>query len=306
MTDGLHDAGQLRAALAVWRKAGVTNAAESIGLTQPAVSRLVAALEARLGFKLFLRERKRLVVSEQGAVFLAEAEAALGGLARLSELAAELRRGQSGLLRVAAVSALAHGLAPRSLAALRGVYPDLAIEMEECDRRRQVEGLHSRHFDVGLLALPSAAPRLRVDMIIEGDAVVLLPSDHPLAAREALDPAALAGESFVRLREMRLLQSLVDSAFDRVGVVRSTSVTVDSTPLMIASVAGRLGLAITHRMATFALPQGVVARSFTPRLSFGYAAVTRSDEPMREVVAAFVAIARDVAAEGLGGALRRV
>jgi DNA-binding transcriptional LysR family regulator len=297
----LHDITQLRAAVAVWREGGVTSAAACVGLSQPAVSRLVAALEERIGFALFLRHRKRLAVTEPGAAFLIEAEAALGGLARLSELAGTLRLGQSGLLRVAAVSALAHGLAPRALAALRRTFPDLAIEMEECDRRQQVEGLQSRHFDVGLLALPSAAPGLRVDMIIEGDAVVLLPSDHRLATHDVLDPQTLAGERFVRLREMRLLQSLVDSAFDQVGLSRPISVTVDSTPLMIASVAGRLGLAITHRIATLALPHGVVARNFAPRLTFGYAAVTRGDEPVSGVVKTFIGLAREVAVQELGG-----
>jgi DNA-binding transcriptional LysR family regulator len=295
----LPDVGQLRAALAVWRDGSVTRAASRIGLTQPAVSRLVSALEEELGFLLFHRQNKRLLVSEQGQAFLLEAEAALGGLARLPKLSAELRRGHSGLLRIAAVSALAHGLAPRALAALKRDYPDLAVEVEECDRKAQSEGLMSRHLDVGLVALPSSAPGLRVEMIAEADAVCLLPADHPLASRHELDPMALAGEKFVRLNEVRLLQSLVDSAFDRVGLTRPVSVLVNSTPLMIAFVANGLGLAITHRMSTFVLPRGVVARTFVPTQSFGYAALTRAADAPNPIVAAFIAHARVIAADWL-------
>ncbi len=299
MTERLQDIGQLRAAVAVWREGGVTRAATRIGLTQPAVSRLVAALEDTLGFALFVRERKRLTVSESGAAFLIEAEAALGGLARLTSLASELRLGHGGLLRIAAVSALAHGLAPRTLAALRQVYPDLSLEVEECDRAEQVKGLISRHFDVGLVALPSASPGMNVDMIVEADAVVLLPATHRLARQAELTPATLSGETFIRLNEMRLLQSLVDSAFDRVGLTRPTSVVVDSTPLMIAFVAGGLGLAITHRMSTFVLPKGVVARRFAPQLSFGYAALTRADDVRSRVITTFLELARTIAIEAL-------
>jgi DNA-binding transcriptional LysR family regulator len=295
----LPDVTQLRAALAVWREGGVTRAAEQIGLTQPAVSRLVAALEADLGFALFQRDNRRLAVTEQGVSFLREAEASLGGLGRLSELAAELRRGRSGLLRIAAVSALAHGLAPRTLAAFKRSYPTLAVEVEEADRKAQIEGLLSRHLDVGLVALPASAPGLRVDMIAEGDAVCLLPENHPLAHLPMLNPRQLAGEPFIRLNELRLLQSLVDSAFDRAGLTRPVSVLVNSTTLMISFVAQGLGLAITHRMSTFTLPRGVVARTFAPGLSFGYAALTREGDPPNERISRFIVLARETAASAL-------
>jgi len=294
MADRIPDTSQLRAALTVWHLGGVTRAAEEIGLTQPAVSRLVAALESDLGFQLFTRDNRRLLVTEQGAAFLRQAESALGGMGRLSEWAAALRRGRSGFLRIAAVSALAHGLAPRALVAFKRDYPDLAVEVIEVDRKQQVEALASRRIDVGLVALPASAPGLRVEMIVEGEAVCLLPENHPLAASEMLDPPALAGQSFIRLNEPRLLQSMVDAAFDRIGLVRHVSVAVNATPLMISFVAEGLGLAITHRMSTFVLPRGVVARPFRPTISFAYAALRRMDDPPNAFIDAYVARAREV------------
>ncbi|MDR3525334.1 MAG: LysR substrate-binding domain-containing protein [Acetobacteraceae bacterium] len=294
MAERIPDTAQLRAALAVWHLGGVTRAAEEIGLTQPAVSRLVAALESELGFQLFTRDNRRLMVTAPGAAFLQQAEAALGGLGRLREWAAALQRGRSGILRIAAVSALAHGLAPRALVAFKQDYPDLAVEVIEIDRRQQVEALASRRIDVGLVALPASAPGLRVEMIVEGEAVCLLPEQHPLAAAEMLDPPALAGQSFIRLNEPRLLQSMVDAAFDRIGLVRHVSVAVNATPLMISCVAEGLGLAITHRMSTFVLPRGVVARPFRPTISFAYAALRRMDDPPNAFIDAYVAQARAV------------
>lgn len=295
----LFEIGQLRAALAVWQEGGVTQAAQRIGLTQPAVSRLVTALEAELGFAIFNRQKRRLVISEQGNAFLTATESALGGVARLSDLATELRRGRSGLLRIAAVSALAHGLAPAALVILMQEFPNLSVEVEERDRTGQLEGLTSRHLDVGLIALPSGTPRLHVDMIVEADAVCLLPEGHALAVHDTLDPMLLHGHNFVRLAEMRLLQQLVDDAFDRLGQRRLSTVVVDSTPLMIAFVAGGMGLAITHRMSTFVLPKGVVARPFIPRLTFGYAALTRVGEQQSPEIIRFIALARSIAARML-------
>ncbi len=293
------DVTQLRAAIAVWRTGGVTPAAQVIGLTQPAVSRLITALEQEIDFAVFDRNRRRLVVTDRGASFLAEAEASLGSLARLSELAAELRRGERGLLRIAAVSVLAHGLAPRVLAALRTSFPNLVVEVEELDRAQQVEGLLSHHLDVGLVALPSEAPGLRAEMIAEGGAVCLLPAHHPMARHRVLTPALLANEPFVRLNEMRLMQQRVDDAFNRAGKSRLSSIAVNSTPLMIAFVAGGLGLAITHSLSTLSLPAGVVSRPFLPRLSFGYAALTRQTDKPSALQAQFVSLARRIAVEAL-------
>ena len=202
----LPDVAQLRAAVAVAAEGSVTRAGDRIGLTQPAVSRLIASLEQELGFALFHRTKRRLLLSEEGRTFLRYAEASLGSLGKLSELGCELKQGRSDFLRVGAVSALAYGLAPQIVAQLVTEQPGLSIDVEELDRAEQIEGILSHHLDVGLVALPFGSPGLRVDVIAEGDAVCLLPADHPLVARDYVDPAALRGERFVRLRDPRMLQ----------------------------------------------------------------------------------------------------
>jgi DNA-binding transcriptional LysR family regulator len=295
----LPDVSQLRAALAVWRDGGVTRAADRIGLSQPAVSRLVAALEEELGFALFERKLKRLTVSERGRAFLLEVETTLGSLSHLKELAVELRRGHRGLLRIAAVTSLAHGLVPRILAALQSDFPNLALEVEELNRDQQIEGLLSHQLDVGLISLPCGTPELQVEMIAQADAVCLLPSAHPLARMRATHPAVLSGEPFVRLNKMTLLQKMVDDAFSRAGKPLTASIVVDNTPLMIGFVADGLGLAITHGLSAMVLPKGVAVRPFLPSLGFHYGVLTRKADKPSPVVAAFTVLARGIAANAL-------
>lgn len=295
----LADLTQLRAALAVRATHSVTEAADRIGLTQPAVSRLISMLEADLGFALFTREKRRLSPSEQGEIYLREAEMALGALLRLQELGRELRRGRSGLLRLAAVSALAHGLAPRVLAALQQQITDLTVEVSELDRASQIDALRLRQLDVGLVALPMGAPGVRVDVIAQGHAVCLLPAGHPLAARPFLDPESIGDSPFVRLRDPRLLEQMVDDAFANVGRTRRVAIAADSTHMMLSFVADGLGLAITHSLATLAAPPGVVARPFRPALAFEFAALTRTGEKHSTAVAATIALTRQIAVDAL-------
>ncbi len=295
----LPDVRQLRAALAVRDTGSVTTAAERIGLTQPAVSRLLASLEAELGFPLFDRERRRLSASERGQAYLQEAEAAIGALLRLSDFGREIGRGRSSLLRFAAVSALAHGLAPRVVAALHRQIPGLVVDVSELDRARQIEALHARQLDVGLVALPMGAPGVRVDVIARGQAMCLLREDHPLARYPALDPETIGDAPFVRLRDRRILEQTVDDAFAHVGRSRRIAVAADTTHLMLAFVADGLGLAITHSLAKLAAAPGVVARPFRPALVFEFAALTRADERLSPASAAAISTSRRIAAEAL-------
>jgi DNA-binding transcriptional LysR family regulator len=296
----LADLTQLRAALAVQATRSVTEAADRIGLTQPAVSRLVSMLEADLGFALFNREKRRLSPSQQGEIYLREAEMAFGALLRLQELGRELRRGRSGLLRIAAVSALAHGLAPRVLAALQQQIADLTVEVSELDRAHQIDALRLRQLDVGLVALPMGAPGVRVDVIAQGHAVCLLPEGHPLAHVPYLDPETIGDSPFVRLRDPRLLEQMVDDAFANVGRSRRIAIAADSTHMMLSFVADGLGLAITHSLAALAAPPGVVTRPFRPALAFEFAALTRTGEKHSPAVAATIALTREIAIGALG------
>ena len=213
----------------------------------------------------------------------------------MGELGRELKQGSSGFLRVGSVSALAYGLAPRILAELLQEHPGLSVDVEELDLTEQVAGLLSHHLDVGLVALPFGAPGLQVDVIVEADAVCLMPSDHPLASRTSVSPECLAPERFVRLRESRMLQRMTEDAFTNAGLRRQVSLTVDSTPLMVAFVAGGLGLAITHSMSALVLPKGVISRPFAPRLTFGYAALSRADTGPNRTVRRFIELARATA-----------
>lgn len=295
----LADIGQLRAALAVLHSGSVTGAADRVGLTQPAVSRLIGVLEQQLGFALFDRERRRLVASEKGRIYLREAELALGGLVRLRDLASELGSGRSGLLRFAAVSALAHGLAPRVLAALQRQIEGLTVEVSELNRADQIDGLLSRQLDIGLVALPLGAPGLRAEVVARGNAVCLLRADHKLARLAVLDPETIGDTPFVRLRERRLLEQMVDDAFAHAGLTRRIAVATDSAHLMLAFVADGLGVAITHGFAGLAAPPGVVVRAFRPALAFEYGALTRAGEAPGPVIEAAIELTRVIALEAL-------
>ena len=298
------DLTQLRASLAVRETGTVTGAAEKLGLSQPAVSRLVAALEAELGFVVFERRRKRLVLSERGRQFLDEAQSALRSMARLAVLAGELRRGNHGLLRVGAIAPLALGLVARAVALYTRETPTVTIEVEVLGRERQLEELRAGRIDIALAAMPFSGPGLRVEPIMEADAVCLLRADHPLARRAVLGPDDLAHEALVLGRPESIVRQRLDDTFRQRNLIQKVASVVDNTPLVVSLVASGVGVAVTHAFPQDALPPNVITRGFRPRIPFTYAIVTQAGDVRSSAITGFCRILQAAAAEMRQGGVR--
>lgn len=286
---------QLRAALAVRETGTVTRAAGDLGLSQPAVSRLIAALESELGFQVFERHAKRMVLSERGRQFLDEGQSAMRSMARLAVVAGELRRGNHGLLRIGAIAPLAVGLVARAVAEHRRAWPKMTIDVEVRGREAQFEELHAGRLDIGLAAMPFAGAGLRVEPVLEAGVVCLLRTDHPLACRAVLRPADLANEPLVLSRPGSIIRHRLDDIFRQAGIVQRVAAIIDSTPVAIELVGLGTGVGIMHAFPQDSLPANVVSRRFSPRITFTYAMITQNDEARSAAIAQFGETLRRVA-----------
>ncbi|MFN3157433.1 LysR family transcriptional regulator, partial [Marivita cryptomonadis] len=103
---------QLEAFNAVMISGSTVRAAELMGVTQPAVSRLIAELEAAVRFGLFDRVRGRLVPTPEGKLFHREVEASFVGLDRLQNAAASIRDYGTGSIRIASLAAAGTVIVP--------------------------------------------------------------------------------------------------------------------------------------------------------------------------------------------------
>jgi DNA-binding transcriptional LysR family regulator len=119
---------ELQAFVAAARTGSATGAGAALNLTQPAISRAIGTLEARLGTRLFRRERQRLILSDAGRAFLTEAE---GILARLDAAALQVMAfgGHPALLRGVCLPSFATAwLIPR-LAGFRALHPGVTFDI---------------------------------------------------------------------------------------------------------------------------------------------------------------------------------
>jgi DNA-binding transcriptional LysR family regulator len=197
---------QLRSFVVVADEMNVGRAAMRLHLTQPSLSRQIAALERDLGVELFARVKRRFVLTAAGETFLAEAQDLLRRSDEAVRAAQRTQRGELGTLRLRFVQSATFEALPRLLSAFRQAYPEVVLDLEAWTTLRQTEALRDGRIDVGLLRLSTPvgetavvqlAPGLASRVVAEDSLVVVLPARHRLARRKRLRLADLADEPFV-------------------------------------------------------------------------------------------------------------
>jgi DNA-binding transcriptional LysR family regulator len=186
----------------VAERGSFTAAAAALGYTQSAVSRQVAALESALGVPVFQRHRTGVRLTPRGRAVLRHATVALDEIdaaLRVVRVPSTTRTVRLGVFPSAGVSLL-----PRTLVALRRTHPELAVTTREGATPALVRALRAGSLDLAVVAasppfrpLDAESPELAVRVVGEGELRVAVPADHPLADRDAIDVADLAGQRWI-------------------------------------------------------------------------------------------------------------
>ncbi len=191
----------LRQFLALVDTGNFTRAAERVGIAQPSLSAGIAELERLVGAPLFLRERRRIRLTDAGNRLLTHARAierefrlAESDLAGSSPAASPLRLGVISSLSTAMLSQIVSAFADdRGLELVEGTDADL--------RKRIGEG----QVDVAITLLrPEDRERPSLELFEEGY-TLMLPADHALAARGQIEAADVASETMIARRSCEIL-----------------------------------------------------------------------------------------------------
>ena len=110
---------QVEAFRAIMKHGSASRAAEALGITQPAVSRLVSELEKTIGFSLFSRTRGRLEPTPECRLFYTDVERTFVGLEVLKHSAAQIRERGPGIVRIANMPGIGLPIVSRAVAAFR-------------------------------------------------------------------------------------------------------------------------------------------------------------------------------------------
>lgn len=288
----------------------VSRAAARLGRTQPQIGRLLAALEAELGFALFDRANRRLRLTPEGIRFYAQAERVLAGHDGLARLAQELSLGrQDDKLRVLCAPHMVGALVSAPLAEMSRRLPGFSATVEARARLDIESWVGQEAFDLGITVLPLPHSALTAEEFCRTEAVVVMAAGHPLATQATVTAADLAKHDLVATHPRSMLRWHLDQLSRESGIgfrLRFES----ASGLVVCQLAGAgLGAALADPfVAQSSGAAGLVLRRFLPTIELRYGLIFPASQPRSRAtteLAGLVAQAGQQAAAALERRLRR-
>lgn len=276
----------LRATIAT---GSATGAAQQLGLSQPAVSRLLAVLERSIGFPLFDRRKGRLIPTREALTFSREADIALQSVDRVAQLARNLRNENFGELTVVSPPSFAEGILAPVIAGFIAAHPGVRVSLDSQSVEVAREMVALRAVDCGFVKLPVDHPGLACEPLLRAGTLCAVPERHRLARRRVISISDLRGEPLILLGKGRASRAQIDDAFRAEGVDMDVRVDTHTVSAACAFARRGTGIAIVNEMlgVLYAGP-GLVLRRFEPDFAHDYAFMTSSDAPMTRVTRGFL------------------
>ncbi|MBE9606844.1 LysR family transcriptional regulator [Acetobacteraceae bacterium H6797] len=189
----------LRAFVAVAEHLHFAKAAETLGITPPSLTEQIQVLERLLDVRLFRRTKRSVALTDAGKLFLDEARLALAQVERAERIGRQAGRGERGIVEIGfAPSAGYAGVLAASVERYRQEHPEVVLQLHEMESVPQLEALATGRLDIGFVRPPLLAPPgVVIATLFQEPIVIALSASHPLAAKERIAPADLAGEAFI-------------------------------------------------------------------------------------------------------------
>jgi len=265
---------------------GMTTAAETLRITQPAVSRLIRDLELDLKINLFNRRGNQITPTVEAVTFLAEVERSYLGLDQLRAYAADLRLTVTGSLRIAALPALAFGFLPQCLAAFTASRPKLSILLDGIPSHLVIERVIGGQFELGFAEVPTDRPMLNQKQI-KAHAVVVLPSGHRLTKFSKLSADQLIDEKIIMLGQGSYTRHTIERALGAYGH-QGNLIETPLAGIACALVARGLGVTIVDPFAAMTfMSHGLEARPLVPELDVGFFMLTAKHRQISKLATEF-------------------
>ena len=190
---------ELRYIVAVAEKRHFGQAAEACHVSQPTLSVAVKRLEEDLGVTLFERARNEISLTAVGERVVAQAQRALAEAAAVREVATASRDQLGDPLRLGAIYTIGPYLLPQLIPEVRNRAPQMQLLISENYTHELRARLRNGELDAILVALPFDEPGIETLPLYHEPFMVLLPTSHPLSARQELDKQDLDEETVLLL-----------------------------------------------------------------------------------------------------------
>ena len=188
---------ELRAFVVLAGELHFRKASERLFLSQPALSKKIQRLEEKVKGALFVRSRRKVVLTDAGKSLLPKAAKLLQDAEdTLREIRAAIE-GRAGTLRIGFGIASVSDILPRTILRFRKLYPNVELQMREMPSPSQVSSLIEGGLDAGILRLPVSTPKLISVPLFSEHLVLATPADTPYRHKRGIGGFRNSGFIFV-------------------------------------------------------------------------------------------------------------
>ena len=248
----------LRIFVRVYQLQSITQAAETLHLTQPAVSRAIAELESCCGLRLFERMNHRLYRTAASDEFYASALHIVDSFDRLEWGARELE--SAGTLRVGASLTLGSFFLPDVLRSFQAAHPDVSVRVTVSNTAFLAQALRDDALDLAVIEGAVNEPHLRAELLRHDRMQLIVPPGHALLAQDSIALSDVLACPLLLRESGSAGRAFLDGVFASRGAAVQPAWESASTQALIRAVAAGLGVSILpEQLVSGAIESGTVA-----------------------------------------------
>ncbi len=252
----------LRYFVAVAEAGSLTVAAEQrLHTSQPSLSRQIRDLESELGAQLLTRRARGIELTPAGRAFLDHARLVLSQVEAASEAARRVAHPSKPCFTMGFLTGHELRWMPEALRILRDELPNIDVMISSQYSPLLADGLSKGKIDAAFLRRERGLPDLAFRLLVKEPLMVVLPSDHRLAALKFIGPSELVGETFVTVSKTApVLRVVIDNYLKRSGVNITPEHEADHLAMGMALIASTGGVGLLPAYAQNFLPSSVTSR----------------------------------------------
>ncbi|MCG7988091.1 MAG: LysR family transcriptional regulator [Candidatus Thiodiazotropha weberae] len=288
----------MRSLVAIADTGSITEAADRIGLTQPALSRRLQQLEDYFGAELFSRGRKGVQLTEIGRLVESEARILI---ARYDHLRDQVRAHQGlegGTVRIGGGATAVSFLLPKAIASFQGSHPAVKFQLKEAGSNEVAEDVINGRLELGLVTMPVKNRELKVWPLLTDRIVLVGPNQHPLAKKHRISASALDGISFVGFEADTAVRQIIDATLRDAGVEMNVVMELRSIPAILRMVATTGNLAFVSQLGVDSLEDVAEIEVKDFKVERELAVIARRGSTLSPAAQAFADLLREAVVEG--------
>jgi len=281
----------LRTLEEIARRGSFSRAADSLHLSQPAVSLHIRQLEAQVGVAVLDRVGKRAFPTQAGEILLQHASRAFRELESAAQAVERLRGVVAGRIRLGTGATASIHLLPPLLRRLRIRYPDLELIVRTGNAPEMARAVIENELDLAVVTLPVSSRHLIASTILHDPLLAIAPPAARWRRRRPITAAELAQHPLMLYETGGTIRRVIDDWFRRAGVLPRIAMELGNEEAIKKLVGAGLGLSIIPAIATRqeVRTRSLVALRLEPPLARRLGVVRRRDKPLGPALEVFLA-----------------